>query len=114
MSVEMLKVLARNFYISAGVFSFIMLVLFFRFQILKIVGDLSGINAKRGIRAISKQERAMESHSQGLFGMKFLEDERMESFACAEDTGVLAPETVKENYYVIEKMEYIASAEWIE
>ncbi len=111
MSVEMFKMMARNFYLFAGVLAFITLIVFFRFQIWKIVGDLSGVNAKRGIKAISKQKMAMESHSQGLFGMKLLQEERAESFLRTENTEVMRPEKVSENDYVIEETEYTVSAE---
>ena len=85
MSVEGLQVIARNFYISAGIFSGIVVILFFRFQIWRIIGDLSGANAKREIRAISKQERAMDHHSQGLLAIKPLR-EGTEFFVCTDDT----------------------------
>ena len=114
MSVEMLQEMARNFYVLAGVFSGVALILFFRFKIWKIVGDLSGVNAKRGIKEISKQERTIESCSQGFLNMKSLQGDSTESFVCAENTGLLEQGTEQENYYVIKKMEYIASAEWIE
>lgn len=114
MSVEILQELARSFYISGVVFSCVVLVLFFRFQIWKIIGDLSGFNAKRGVKAISKYERTMERYSQGFLGLESIRDEGTESFVYTKDTGVLMPKTEKGNYYVIEKMEYMASEKWIE
>ena len=108
----MLQELVKFFYGFAVVFSCIMLILFFKFQIWKIVGDFSGMNAKRGIKEISNQRSAEKHYSQSFLSMKLVQGEATEPFLCTEDISMI--ESINENYYVIEKMEYIASADWIE
>ncbi len=114
MSVDVLQEMARNFYITAGIFFCVVFILFFRFQIWKLLGDLSGIRKRREMQAISSLGHVQENSSQGVFELRYLQEERTESFEYTEDTGLLEPKSVQGTYCVIEKMEYIGSETWIE
>ncbi len=114
MSVEVLQVMARSFYGLAGVLFCVIFILFFQFQVWKMFADLFGIRKKREIQAIVRLESAQENFSQGILGMRCLQEEKTESFMSAEDTGNMDLESVSGTYCLIEKMEYIGSETWIE
>ena len=113
MSVEVLQMMAKCFYISAGFFSCVVLCVFFRFRIWEIFGDLSGVRRNREIQVISKLGMAQEDISQRILGMSLLQEEETETFVYTEDTGVLEVDSVQEAYCVRKKMEYIGSEKWI-
>ena len=67
MSLEVLQEIQRCFLVAGFVSTGVSFVLFFRFQIWKIVAQLSGLHAKREIRAITKQERSIKNDGQDFF-----------------------------------------------
>lgn len=58
MSVEFLQTLSIVFYILAGIFALIAIVLFFVLDIKKVVGDVTGSTARKAINAIRTQNEA--------------------------------------------------------
>lgn len=52
MSAEKWRMVSLMFYMIAGLWGSLGFVLFFGLRIWKVIGDLSGYNRKRGIRAI--------------------------------------------------------------
>ena len=58
MTVELLKNLSLISYILSAIFLIVSVVLFFVFDIRKIIGDLSGANARKAIENIQKQNES--------------------------------------------------------
>lgn len=59
MSVDTLNLLSLISYIAAGAFLVLTIVLFFALDIRRIIGDLSGKNARKAIEAIRRQNEAI-------------------------------------------------------
>jgi hypothetical protein len=55
MSVELLNTLSLAAYIAAGVLFLVAVLLFFLFNVPKLIGDISGFTAKKAIEAIRQQ-----------------------------------------------------------
>jgi len=114
MSIEVLQMMSKVFWILAVFFSCVVLLVFFWFRIGRIIVDMSGIRKRHELQVISQLKIAEENISQEILGMSLLQEEKTETFAYTEDTGVLELESVKGIYRLKEKMEYIGSEKWIE
>lgn len=58
MTVELLKNLSMVSYILSVMFLIVSIILFFKFDVRKIIGDLSGANARKAIENIQKQNES--------------------------------------------------------
>lgn len=112
MSINKMQMAAMLCFIVAGAFLFFSGILFFAWDIRRIVGDMTGINARKAIRQIREQNRGRQRRDEKeVFSWKNTEQLREETEMLAEKTMLL---TREESFYLVEEQCFLASENTID
>lgn len=123
MTIETYELLSLISFILAGIFAIVAIVLFIRFNIPKVLGDLTGRTRRKEIESLNRQAKEGQAHLNHevchyLEGMSITEriktDQSIAGHSPADETVVLSEETtVLSDFYILETIMFIHSEERI-
>lgn len=113
MSVEMMHRISWCCYVTAGVLSCVEIVLFFQFNIWGVIGDFTGTNKKREMKAICEKEQILQKGRHEIFEMREEHNLMTDEISYEEKTGLLEDKITYHKFVLVEELGFVESQEWL-